>query len=267
MFPSRKDWGQSIGAIGRGSAVGFFLGVLPGGGATISSFVSYWLERKISKHPEKFGTGAIEGVAAPESANNAGVGGSFIPLMILGIPTNAIIAMLMGALVIHGVKPGPDLISKYPDIFWGFVASMYIGNALLLFLNLPLIPVWVQILRVPYRVLFPLILLFTIIGAYSVQNSVFDVGLTVFFGLVGYFLKRYGFQAAPLIMAFVLGQMLEESLRQSLIMSQGSFSIFIERPFCLAFLLLTFLFIFFSFIPLGRKLKEASETEEKEQGL
>ena len=248
LLPSLKDWKESIVAILQGSVVGFFLGVLPGGGAIISSFVSYWVQRKISRHPEKLGTGAIEGVAAPEAANNAAIGGSFIPLMILGIPTNAVIAILMGALIVHGVKPGPDLLDKYPDIFWGFVASMYIGNGMLLILNLPLIPVWVQILKVPYRILFPLILLFTIIGSYSVNNSLFDVSLTIFFGVVGYLLRKFNFEAAPLIMAFVLGPILEESFRQSLIISRGSFAIFVNRPISLAFLLLGVVFLVSPFI-------------------
>jgi len=168
--------------------------------------------------------------------------------MILGIPTNAVIAILMGALIIHGVKPGPDLLEKYPDIFWGFVASMYIGNGMLLILNLPLIPVWVQILKVPYRILFPLILLFTIIGSYSVNNSLFDVCLTIFFGAVGYLLRKFNFEAAPLIMAFVLGPILEESFRQSLIISRGSFAIFVNRPISLAFLLLGVVFLVSPFI-------------------
>ncbi len=249
LLPSLQDWKESIVAIFQGSFVGFFLGVLPGGGAIISSFVSYWIQRRISKHPERLGTGAIEGVAAPESANNAAVGGSFIPLMILGIPTNAVIAILMGALIIHGVKPGPDLLDKYPDIFWGFVASMYIGNVMLLFLNLPLIPVWVQILKVPYRILFPLILLFTIIGSYSVNNSLFDLSLTIFFGAVGYLLRKFKFEAAPLIMAFVLGPILEESFRQSMIISRGSFAIFLRRPVSFAFLLIGIIFLVSPFIP------------------
>jgi putative tricarboxylic transport membrane protein len=253
LFPSLKDWKESIGAILQGSVVGFFLGVLPGGGAIISSFVAYWLQGKISKHPEKLGTGAIDGVAAPETANNAAIGGSFVPLMTLGIPTNAVIAILMGALIIHGVRPGPDLIGKFPEVFWGFVASMYVGNAMLVVLNLPLIPVWVQILKVPYRVLFPLILLFTIIGSYSVNNSVFDVGLMVFFGVLGYILRKFDFDAVPLIMAFVLGPMMEEAFRQSLVISRGSFSIFINRPVSLAFLLLSAILILTLVIPMFRR--------------
>jgi putative tricarboxylic transport membrane protein len=246
LLPSLKDWRESIVAIFQGSFVGFLLGILPGGGAIISSFVAYWIQKKISRHPERFGKGSIEGVAAPEAANNAAVGGSFIPLMILGIPTNAVIAILMGALIIHGVKPGPQLLSKNPDIFWGFVASMYIGNAMLLILNLPLIPLWVRILKVPYRILFPLIILFTMIGAYSVNNSLFDVWLAIFFGVAGYFLRKFDIEMTPLIMAFVLGPILEESFRQSLIISRGDFGIFVQRPISLTFLLVGAAFLLFS---------------------
>ena len=249
LLPGFKDWKDSIVAILQGSATGFFLGVLPGGGATISSFIAYSLQRRISKQPEKFGTGVIEGVAAPEAANNAAVGGSFIPLMVLGIPTNGMIAMLMGALILHGIRPGPNLLDKYPEVFWGFVSSMYIGNAMLLVLNLPLIPLWIQILKVPYRVLFPLILLFTIIGSYSVKNSLFDVTLMIAFGTLGYLLKKFKFEAAPLIMAFVLGPMLEEALRQSLLLARGSFYIFISRPISLGFLLAAALLMLSSLIP------------------
>jgi len=253
LFPSLRDWKDSIGAILRGSVVGFLLGILPGGGAVVSTFVAYWLERKISKHPERLGTGAIEGVAAPETANNAAVGGSFIPLMVLGIPTTPAIALLMGALIIHGIRPGPDFLGKYPDIFWGVVASMYIGNCMLLFLNLPLIPVWVQILKVPYRVLFPLILLFTFIGSYSVNNSLFDLEMMIGFGVLGYIFKKFNFETAPLIMAFVLGPMIEESFRQSMIISKGSFIIFISRPASLGFLVLAIASLLFSLIPVFRK--------------
>jgi putative tricarboxylic transport membrane protein len=254
LLPSLKDWKDSIWAILRGSTVGFFLGVLPGGGATISSFAAYGLERKISKQPEKFGKGAIEGLAAPEAANNAAVGGSMIPLLSLGIPTNGIIALLLGALIIHGLRPGPELLTKNPDVFWGFVASMYIGNAMLLLLNLPLIWIWVQILKIPYRLLFPLILLFTIVGSYSIQNSLFDVKLMIFFGLAGYLLRKFKYELSPLIMAFVLGPMLEEALRQSLIMSRGSFDIFISRPLSLAFLIVAAITALSSFTPIFRRL-------------
>jgi putative tricarboxylic transport membrane protein len=253
LFPSLDDWKQSIGAISRGSVVGFLLGILPGGGTILASFISYALERKVSRHPETFGTGAIQGVAGPEAANNAAVGGSFIPLMVLGIPTNVVIAILMGALVMHGIRPGPDFMQKYPDMFWGFVASMYLGNVMLLVLNLPLIPLWVQVLKVPYRILFPLIILFTIIGSYSVNNSTFDLALMLFFGVIGYLLRKFDFELAPLILAFILGPMLEESFRQSLIMSRGSFSIFVARPASLIFLLLAFALLLSSLIPAMKK--------------
>jgi putative tricarboxylic transport membrane protein len=253
LLPNLADWKDSIGAIFRGSTIGFFLGILPGGGATISSFVSYGVEKKISKHPERFGRGAIEGVAAPESANNAAIGGSLVPLLTLGIPTNSIIALLLAALIIHGVRPGPEMIAKNPDIFWGFIASMYLGNAMLLLLNLPLIGLWVQILRIPYRVLFPLILLFTIIGSYSSSNSLFDIQLMLVFGVLGYLLKKFGFELTPLIMAFVLGQMLEQAFRQSLIISRGSLEVFISRPISLAFLLLATLVVLASLLPMARR--------------
>jgi putative tricarboxylic transport membrane protein len=253
LFPSLEDWRQSIGAISRGSVLGFLLGVLPGGGTILASFISYATEKKISRHPEKFGTGAIEGVAGPESANNAAVGGSFIPLTVLGIPTNVVIAILMGALVMHGIRPGPNFIQKYPDMFWGFVASMYLGNAMLLVLNLPLIPLWVQVLRMPYRILFPLILLFVVIGSYSVNLSRFDLALMLIFGVMGYVLRKFDYELAPLILAFILGPMLEESFRQSLIMSEGSFSIFVARPASLIFLLLAFLLLLSSLVPAIRK--------------
>jgi putative tricarboxylic transport membrane protein len=233
--------------------LGFLLGVLPGGGTILASFISYATEKKISKHPEKFGTGTIEGVAGPEAANNAAVGGSFIPLTVLGIPTNVVIAILMGALVMHGIRPGPNFIQKYPDMFWGFVASMYLGNAMLLVLNLPLIPLWVQVLRVPYRILFPLILLFVVIGSYSVNLSRFDLALMLIFGVMGYVLRKFDYELAPLILAFILGPMLEEAFRQSLIMSEGSFSIFVARPASLIFLLLAFLLLLSSLVPGIRK--------------
>jgi len=253
LFPGLEDWKQSIGAISRGSVLGFLLGVLPGGGTILASFISYATEKKISKHPEKFGTGTIEGVAGPEAANNAAVGGSFIPLTVLGIPTNVVIAILMGALVMHGIRPGPNFIQKYPDMFWGFVASMYLGNAMLLVLNLPLIPLWVQVLRVPYRILFPLILLFVVIGSYSVNLSRFDLALMLIFGVMGYVLRKFDYELAPLILAFILGPMLEEAFRQSLIMSEGSFSIFVARPASLIFLLLAFLLLLSSLVPGIRK--------------
>jgi putative tricarboxylic transport membrane protein len=230
LLPNRKDWSDSIGAILRGTGIGFFLGILPGGGSIVSSFVSYAVEKKVSKHPERFGQGAIEGVAGPESANNAGAQTAFIPLLSLGIPSNAVTALLLGALIIHGVEPGPMLITKSPDLFWGVIASMYIGNVMLLALNLPLIGMWVKVLEIPYRILFPLIVFFTLIGAYSVNYSVTDILITIIFGFIGYLMKKFDYQAAPLVLAFILTPFLEQSLRQSLLISDGSFAIFFTRP-------------------------------------
>jgi putative tricarboxylic transport membrane protein len=230
LLPNVKDWLDSLGPILRGTFLGFFLGMLPGGGAVISSFVSYAVEKKVSKHPEKFGTGVIEGVAGPEAANNAATSGSFIPMFTLGIPSNAIMAMLLGALMIHGLQPGPLLIKDHPEIFWGTIISMYVGNVVLLILNLPLIGIWVKLLKVPYRVLFPMILMCCVIGSYTVNNSAFDVVVMIIFGVIGYIFRKLKYEAAPLIMALVLGPSLESSLRQSLLMSMGNFAIFVVRP-------------------------------------
>ncbi|OGP72196.1 MAG: transporter [Deltaproteobacteria bacterium RBG_13_60_28] len=249
ILPNLKDWKASLGPIIRGTILGFFLGILPGAGAIISSFASYAVEKKISKHPEKFGTGVIEGVAGPESANNAATGGAFIPLLSLGIPSNAVTALLLGALIIHGIQPGPLLIKEHPDIFWGTVASMYLGNILLLILNLPLIGLWVKVLKVPYPVLFPLILLFCLIGAYSLNNSITGVIIMNIFGLIGYFFRKFRYEAAPLVLALVLGPMMENSLRQSLLMSGGSPFIFLNRPISSVILIAAFLLLAFPLIP------------------
>ena len=230
LLPNREEWRASAAPIARGSLLGFFVGILPGGGAIISSFISYALEKKLSRRPERFGKGAIEGVAAPEAANNSAATGSFIPLLTLGIPGNASIAMIFVALLIHGVRPGPLLVTEKPDVFWGLIASMYIGNAMLLVLNLPLIGLWVKLLRAPYPLLAPLILTFVIIGAYSVNNSIFDVGITIAFGVFGYLLRKFDFEPAPLVLAMILGPQLEASLRRSLIYSRGDPAIFFERP-------------------------------------
>jgi putative tricarboxylic transport membrane protein len=237
LLPTLKDWADSIWAILRGTVLGFFLGILPGGGAVLSSFVSYAVERRVSKHPEMFGKGAIEGVAGPESANNAASSGAFIPLMTLGIPSNVVMAVLFSGLLIHGLMPGPLLLKDHPDIFWGIITSMYIGNVMLLILNLPLIGIWVQLLKVPFRFLFPMIMLFCIIGVYSINNSVFDIGVMIIFGILGYIMRKCDYEPAPLVLAYVLGPMLEQAMRQSLKMSDGSFTIFLFRPIsaiCLA---------------------------------
>ncbi|NPU85705.1 MAG: tripartite tricarboxylate transporter permease [Syntrophaceae bacterium] len=247
LFPDRKDWLQARWAIVRGTLIGFFLGILPGGGPVLSTFVSYGVEKRIAKDPERFGRGAIEGVAAPEAANNAAASTSFIPLFTLGIPPNVVLAVLFGAFLVHGIQPGPLLIRDHPDIFWGVVGSMYIGNVMLLVLNLPLIPLWVQVLRIPDRILYPLILLLCVVGAYSINNSVFDIGVMVAFGVAGFFLKRGGYEAAPLILAFVLGPMLEVNLRRSLLISGGDFSIFFTRPIALGAMIACALLLGLSF--------------------
>jgi putative tricarboxylic transport membrane protein len=256
LLPTLKDWKDSIWPILRGSVIGFFLGILPGGGAVISSFVSYAVEKKVSKHPEKFGTGIIEGVAGPESANNAATGGAFIPLFTLGLPSNAVMAMLLGALIIYGMQPGPMLIKQHPDLFWGAVTSMYIGNVMLLVLNLPLIGLWVKILKIPYPVLFPLILLFCLIGVYSLNNNVAEIGLMLVFGGLGYLMKKFDYEAAPLVLALVLGPMMEHALRQSLIMSNGSPAIFFTRPISLVICLGVLTLLVLPLLPWVKKKRE-----------
>jgi putative tricarboxylic transport membrane protein len=253
LFPTLRDWRDSILAIIRGTFIGFFLGILPGGGAVIASFGAYAVEKRISKHPERFGTGAIEGVASPEAANNAASQGAFIPLLTLGIPANVVMAILLGALMIHGIKPGPLLMKQHPDLFWGVIGSMYIGNVMLLILNLPLIGIWVKILKIPYPILFPLILLFCLIGSYSLNNNIVEVMIMILFGIVGYLMKKFEYEGAPLILAFVLSPLLENALRQSLIMSHGSFAIFLTRPISLVFFIVS---IFLLVSPLMPGLKK-----------
>lgn len=234
VWPTMKDWTRSRLAILRGTLIGFFVGVIPGGGAVISSLVSYAVEKRVSRHPEEFGEGAIEGVAGPESANNAASSSSFIPLLTLGIPGNASIAMIFAALLIKGITPGPFLIQEHPEVFWGVIASMYLGNVMLLVLNLPLVGLWAQLTRVPFGIMAPVIILFTVIGSYSIQGQAFDIYSLVGFGLFGYALRKLKFEPGPLVLAFVLGPMVEQAMRQSLLMSGGSFAIFVTRPISLA---------------------------------
>jgi len=236
LLPTLADWGRCWAAILRGSFLGFFIGVLPGGGAVISSFVAYALEKRVSKHPEDFGKGAIEAVAAPESANNAASTSSFIPLLTLGIPGNASIAMIFVALMIHGIQPGPLLLQEHPQLFWGVIASMYIGNLVLLGLNLPLVGFWVRLLRVPYHYLAAVIVIVCIIGAYSLNNAVFDIGAMLVFGVLGYFLRKGGFPMAPLALAIILGGKLELSFIQSLQVSGADLRIFVHKPISAALL-------------------------------
>ena len=257
LLPTLQDWKASLGPIIRGTILGFCLGILPGAGAVISSFASYAVEKKISKYPEKFGTGLIEGVAGPESANNAASGGAFIPLLSLGIPSNPVTAILLGALIIHGIQPGPVLINEHPDIFWGTVASMYLGNIMLLVLNIPLIGVWVKILKVPYPVLFPLILLFCLIGAYSINNNIADVFIMNIFGVIGYFVKKLEFPPAPIVLALVLGPLVERALYQSLTLSHGRSNVFFTRPISATFLFMVLIVLSVPIIRWVRKRRKA----------
>ena len=230
LLPSRRELADSAGPIGRGTVLGFLIGVVPGSAHIISSFVSYALERKISKHPERFGQGAVEGVAGPESANNAAACGAFVPMLALGVPSGAIPAVMLAALMIHGVAPGPMLMAEQPKLFWGFVASMYIGNLMLLILNLPLVGLLVNLLRVPYAYLYPVILVFCVLGVYAVNQSVVDIWIMIAMGGLGYLLRKFEFEVAPVVLGLVLSPMLEVALRQSLAMSSGDWSIFLTRP-------------------------------------
>jgi putative tricarboxylic transport membrane protein len=230
VWPSRKDLRQSSGAIARGSVLGFFLGILPGGGATLASLAAYAVEKRRSKNPERFGRGAVEGVAAPETANNAAATSSFIPLLTLGIPANATMAVIYGALLVQGVSVGPQLVTQEPDLFWGVVNSMYIGNILLLIMSIPLVGVFVKILKVRPAILAPITVLITLIGVYTVNYNVFDIGTVIFFGVLGYLMKKFGFDPGPLVLAFVLGSLLESSLRRSLLIFNGDATGFFTRP-------------------------------------
>jgi len=254
LFPTLKDWRDSRWPILRGTLLGFCVGILPGLGLA-STFIAYGLEKRISKHPERFGTGVVEGVAAPESCNNASSQASFIPMLSLGIPTNVIMAMILGALMVYGIAPGPLLIKEHPSLFWGLISSMYIGNCMLLVLNLPLIPLWVQILKIPYSYLFPAILIFCVIGSYTLNNNIGDVIVMFVFGIVGYLMKRFDFEAAPLVLALILGPLLEDNLRQALLISRGSFWIFVNRPISAAFLIVSFLVIASSLFRLRPKVQ------------
>ena len=230
LLPTRQDWRDSAGAIARGTLIGFLVGVLPGAGATISSFVAYALEKRRSRHPERFGTGAIEGVAAPEAANNSATAAGFVPLLTLGIPGNVVTALMLGAFLLHGITPGPTLLTQRPEMFWGVVTSMYVGNVMLLILNIPLIGLFTRIARVPASILGPLIVLVCLAGTYGVNNNPIDLLVMVAFGVACYLMTKLGYDPAPLVLGFVLGPMVEMSLRQSLILSQGSFLIFFGRP-------------------------------------
>jgi putative tricarboxylic transport membrane protein len=230
LWPNRAEWRASGWPIARGSVLGFLIGIIPGSAHIISSFMSYALEKRVSKHPEEFGHGAVAGVAGPESANNAASTGAFVPMLALGIPTGPVTAVLMAALLIHGVPPGPTLVNDHPSVFWGFVASMYVGNLMLLALNLPLVGLFVNLLRIPYAYLYPLIIMFCVIGVYEVNHSIVDVWIMLIMGGIGYLLKKFSFDPAPLVLGVVIAPIFEMSLRQALIMSDGTWMIFIQRP-------------------------------------
>ncbi|MGL4560255.1 MAG: tripartite tricarboxylate transporter permease, partial [Afipia sp.] len=261
LMPSVADLREAAPAMARGTILGSILGLLPGGGAVLSSFASYMFEKRISKTPERFGRGAIEGVAGPESANNAGAQTSFIPLLTLGIPSNAVMALMMGAMMIQGIAPGSAVMATNPMLFWGMVASMWIGNLMLLIINLPLVGLWVKLLSVPYRILYPCIVIFCCIGLYSLNTSSFDVYLASALSVIGYLLIRLGCEGAPLILGFILGPLLEENLRRSLLLSQGNPSIFIERPISATFLALILVMLALFLLPSARKQREEAFQE------
>ncbi|MEJ7928924.1 tripartite tricarboxylate transporter permease [Ramlibacter sp. AN1015] len=256
LFPTREDFKRFIPAALRGTALGTALGILPGGGATLSAFASYTLEKKLSSRSEEFGKGAIEGVAGPEAANNAGAQTSFVPLLTLGIPSNVVMALMVGAMTIHNIQPGPQVMTSNPDLFWGLIASMWIGNAMLIVLNLPLVGLWVKLLKVPYRLLYPAILVFCCIGVYSINNNTFDVYMAAGFGLIGYVFIRCGMEPAPLLLGYVLGPMMEENLRRALLLSRGEFSTLVTRPLSAGLLAATALLLLIVLLPAFKRTRE-----------
>ncbi|MFN5806386.1 MAG: tripartite tricarboxylate transporter permease [Burkholderiales bacterium] len=262
LMPSASEFKQSVFPMIRGTALGSFLGILPGGGAVLSSFSAYALEKKLSKTPERFGKGAIEGVAGPEAANNAGAQTSFIPMLTLGIPTTPVMALMVAAMMIHNIQPGPQVMTSNPTLFWGLIASMWVGNLLLVILNLPLIGLWIKLLSVPYRVLFPAILLFCCIGAYSINNNVFDVFMTIPFAILGYLFKKFDCEPAPLLLGFVLGKLMEEYLRRALTISRGDPTVFFTRPLSATLLAIAAVLLVLVFLPAISKKREEAFQED-----
>jgi len=263
LLPTLKDWKDSKWPIIRGTVIGFFMGILPGAGVVIPTFVSYAAEKRFSRYPEKFGTGVIEGVAGPETANNAAAGGSLVTLLSLGIPANVGMAVLLGAFIIHGIQPGPLLITQHPQLFWGTIASMYIGNVMLIVLNLPLIGIWIRILKVPYNILFPLILLFCFLGVYSLNNNVYEILIMLAFGIFGYLIRKFNYEGAPFLLAMVLGPMLETAFRQSML--YGDPLILFKRPISMVLLMLgLFLTISPVFSEIARRRKRLEQVLEEE---
>src|SRR6266436_699270 len=262
LMPTKKDMIDSAPAIVRGTILGSILGILPGGGAVIASFAAYTLEKKIARDPSRFGRGAIEGVAAPESANNAAAQTSFIPLLTLGIPPNAVMALMVGAMTIHGIVPGPQVMSKQPDLFWGMVASMWIGNLMLIVINLPMVGMWVKLLQVPYRFLFPAILIFCSIGVYSLNNAPFDCVITAVFGLIGYWLVKHDFEPAPMLLGFVLGPLMEENLRRAMLIARGDPTTFVTRPISGALIGIAVVLLVFAALPMFAKKRDQIFVED-----
>jgi TctA family transporter len=261
LLPSWKELRQASGAIVRGTGIGSVLGVLPGGGAMLASFASYMLEKRIAKDPSRFGKGAIEGVAGPESANNAGAQTSFIPMLTLGLPTNPVMALMVGAMMIQGIQPGPQVMTSQPELFWGMIASMWVGNLMLVLLNLPLVGLWVKLLSVRYSILYPAILLFSVVGVYSLNSSVLEVFLAAAFGLFGYLLLRLGCEPAPLLLGLVLGPMLEDNFRRALTIARGDPLVFVTRPISAGLLLAAALLLLAVVAPNIRKAREQAFKE------
>jgi putative tricarboxylic transport membrane protein len=264
LLPGMAELRQSLWPIIRGTVIGGALGILPGNGAVLGAFASYTVEKKIAKDPSRFGRGAIEGVAGPESANNAGAQTSFIPLLTLGIPPNAVMAIMVGAMTIHGIIPGPQVISSNPDLFWGLITSMWIGNLMLLIINMPLIGIWVRLLKVPYRLLFPAIIMFCCIGVFSINGSTTDVVIMAAFSILGYGMSKFGFEPAPLVLGMILGRMMEESLRQSMIISGGDFTIFVTRPISAGLLVFAVVLLVIVLLPTIRQRREEIFVEEED---
>lgn len=263
LWPTKQDFREATPAATRGTLLGSILGILPGGGAALASFSAYTLEKKVSKHPERFGNGAVEGVAGPEAANNAAAQTSFIPMLTLGIPSNGTMALMMGAMMIHNIAPGPQVIVQQPALFWGLITSMFVGNVLLVLLNLPLVSVWVKLISVPYRYLFPAILMFCVIGLYSIQNQTFEILVAAVFGLLGYLFMRMRCEAAPLLLGFILGPMLESNLKRAMLLSKGDMSTFVTRPISAIMLGLAVLLLLTVFLPQLRKKREEVFAEEE----
>ncbi len=256
LMPTWPDLKAAAGAVGRGTLLGSLLGILPGGGAVIAAFAAYTFEKKMARDPSRFGRGAIEGVAAPESANNAAAQTSFIPLLTLGIPPNAVMALMVGAMTIHGIVPGPQVMTKQPELFWGMIASMWLGNLMLVIINLPMVGVWVWLLRVPYRLLFPAIIIFCAIGVYSLNNSPFDTVMTALFGVIGYWLVKHDFEPAPMLLGFVLGPLMEENLRRAMLIARGDPSTFVTRPISGVLIALAAILLLVAILPMIRSKRD-----------